>query len=171
MRSTDQRSDRRVRTLVVVAVLAAVVVVAIAVIAFVVTRGPGEEPHLSVTSGLVPESAELSSLYLTIDNAGGADHLVGVTTDAASLVDLHTSEGNVMVTTRSLAVPGHGRLALAPGGAHVMLDHLTRPLVAGDSFTVTLLFERSAPLSVPVEVVTYAELGQRLLPGAEASRP
>jgi len=141
------------------------------VVALVVTHGSNEPPRLSVTSGLAPESAELSSVYLRIDNAGGTDHLVGVATDAAGLVDLHSTDGNLMDTRGKLTVPGHATLSLEPGGAHIMLDHLAQPLTAGRTFTVTLSFARSEPITVPVEVVSYAELGRRLLPGAEAGRP
>jgi hypothetical protein len=44
------------------------------------------------------------------------------------------------------------RLALQPGGYHVMLGDLKRPLQAGDSFPLTLVFEKAGSIEVNVVV-------------------
>ena len=44
------------------------------------------------------------------------------------------------------------RLVLKPGGYHVMLIDLKRPLQAGESFPLTLDFEKSGTIEVNVVV-------------------
>jgi hypothetical protein len=41
---------------------------------------------------------------------------------------------------------------LAPQGTHIMLMDLPRPLVAGERFPLTLVFEHAGKLAVEVEV-------------------
>jgi hypothetical protein len=43
-------------------------------------------------------------------------------------------------------------VALAPGGLHVMLIGLTRPLAAGERVPLTLRFERAGAVTVEAEV-------------------
>lgn len=57
-----------------------------------------------------------------------------------------------MVPVEKVAVPAGGTVELKPGGLHIMLMDLKRPLAAGDRFTVTLRFERSGEQQVEVEV-------------------
>jgi copper(I)-binding protein len=47
---------------------------------------------------------------------------------------------------------------LNPGGAHVWLADLRRPLKTGDSFTLTLRFERAGERQVAVSVVAPTAL-------------
>ncbi len=43
-------------------------------------------------------------------------------------------------------------MALAPGGLHIMLLDLAKPLELGETFTITLTFESGATQDVTVEV-------------------
>ena len=72
---------------------------------------------------------------------------------------LHESalEGAVMRmrpidASEGLVVPSNGRLLLAPGGAHVMITGLRKPLRAGDRFNLTLLFDKGRPEKVAITV-------------------
>ena len=47
-------------------------------------------------------------------------------------------------------------VAFTPGGSHVMLVDLVEPLVAGDTFDVTLEFARADSVTLPVAVVESA---------------
>ena len=63
-------------------------------------------------------------------------------------------DGNIM---RMRPVPGidvaPGKpVELKPGGLHIMLVGLTRPLQAGESFPLTLTFQNAAPVTVIVKV-------------------
>ena len=50
------------------------------------------------------------------------------------------------------AVPAKGRLALAPGGGHVMLMGLKSGLKAGGTVPLTLKFERAGEVKLAVPV-------------------
>jgi copper(I)-binding protein len=53
-------------------------------------------------------------------------------------------------------IPAGGSVAFAPGGLHVMLMDLQRPMVEGESFTMTLMLEDGGeiPVEVPILGVT-----------------
>lgn len=122
-------------------------------------------PKIAASKGWARETgqAKAAAAYVTIENKGGADQLIGV---RASVGDarLHESslEGGVMrmrpvETGEGLSVPSNGKLALTPGGPHVMLTGLRKPLKAGDRFALTLLFDRSRPHQVTMTVKPATE--------------
>jgi copper(I)-binding protein len=47
-------------------------------------------------------------------------------------------------------------VTFTPGGKHVMLVDLAKPLVAGETFDVTLEFARADSVRLPVAVVEHA---------------
>ena len=106
----------------------------------------------------LPAVSTNGAAYMTVMNQGNApDRLVSVSTPAAMKAELHnhTMEGGVMKMRRVEAVdivPGKASI-LEPGGLHVMLMGLERPLVDGESFPLTLNFERAG--SVEVEVMIF----------------
>ena len=51
-----------------------------------------------------------------------------------------------------LQVPAKGTVVLKPGSYHVMLIGLKNALKAGDSFPVTLVFEKAGNVSITVPV-------------------
>jgi len=55
-----------------------------------------------------------------------------------------------------LPIPAGGSLALAPGGAHLMLIGLDEPIHEGDQVTLTLEFANAAPIEVAVPVAAEA---------------
>lgn len=103
-----------------------------------------------------PPNVETAAAYARIDGAGTADRLVSARTEAAERVEIHThvNQNGVMTMTRidALAVPATGSATLAPGGDHLMLIGLRRPLAAGDTVTFTLVFEKSGEVTVPFTV-------------------
>ena len=86
--------------------------------------------------------------YLSITNKGrGADRLIAAASAAAARVSIHESRmvGSVM-TMRALdavAIPAGATALFRPGGLHLMLEGLKRPLKAGERVTVTLIFARA----------------------------
>lgn len=97
--------------------------------------------------------------YMTIANAGDAPiRLVGATTDAAAVVEIHemAEEDGVMrmrPLTDGLEIPAGGSVALEPGGYHLMMHGLTADLLAGASFELELEFEGADDIEVRVPVV------------------
>ena len=96
-------------------------------------------------------------IYLGIENRGAADdRLVAVSTPLATKVEFHQStmeEGiHRMEQVESIVVPAGGTVELAPGGLHIMLIGLKAPLVAGESFPMTLVFVRGGRIEVEVKI-------------------
>lgn len=95
--------------------------------------------------------------FLTLDNAGrGADSLIGASSPVAAKVEFHAHQHQdglmKMQPQPSVELPAGQSVAFNPGGLHLMLVGLKAPLVAGQSFPVTLLFAKSGPVSVTVTV-------------------
>ncbi|MBV9248938.1 MAG: copper chaperone PCu(A)C [Acetobacteraceae bacterium] len=86
-------------------------------------------------------------VYLTATDNGAPDRLLGVSTPVAERAELHESfaQGGVMKMRPVDAAPiAPGKpLRLAPGGNHIMLMGLKRPLKEGDTFPITLKFEHA----------------------------
>ncbi len=97
------------------------------------------------------------AVYVTLRNfVSHPDALLRATSPAAERVELHETlrEGDVMRMrpVAKLAVPAGGVLAMKPGGFHIMLINLRRPLHPGDRIPITLTFAHAAPLSLDVPV-------------------
>ena len=117
-------------------------------------------PKLSTQDGWARETGQsgAAAAYFTVLNGGGADELVGVraTVGQAALHESSLVDGVARMRPldpkEGLVVPSNGRLRLAPGGAHVMITGLDRPLKAGDRFALTLLFDKARPEKVEIAV-------------------
>nr|WP_294556419.1 copper chaperone PCu(A)C [uncultured Rhodopila sp.] len=101
-------------------------------------------------------SAQAAAIYLTITDHGPADRLVGVATPVAGKAQLHETihEGTVtkMRPAAGIAVPPGATLSLAPGGYHIMLTELKQPLTDGQSFPLSLTFEKAGTVETTVTV-------------------
>jgi copper(I)-binding protein len=90
--------------------------------------------------GTVP-AQKSTGAFVTFESTEDAK-IVGVKSPAAKAAEIHASDMKDgvmhMRAIDTLALPAGKRVALAPGGRHVMLMGLARPLGQGDS--VPLLF-------------------------------
>ena len=90
--------------------------------------------------------------------------LVGVETDIAAMPQIHqtTTDANGIsrmgMVDRIEIAPGETR-ALEPGGAHVMLMRLQRPMKEGEKFTIKLRFESGEAVTVEVPIRGLAARG------------
>lgn len=104
-----------------------------------------------------PPGAGVAAVYLTIVGGDVADRLVAAQTDRAAMTQVHSvteSDGMArMRETSRVDVPAHASVVFAPGGLHLMLMNLAAPLVAGQTFGVTLTFEHSGTRKVDVAVL------------------
>ena len=102
-----------------------------------------------------PGKAENGAAYVTIVSPN-PDRLVSVSTPVAKKAELHTMtmNGTVMEMrpVTGIDIPAGQPVSLKPGGEHVMLLGLNRPLRAGETFPLTLTFEKAGPRAVTVTV-------------------
>jgi copper(I)-binding protein len=104
-----------------------------------------------------PPGSSVAAVYLVIDNQGPqADRLLKLKSPIAASAEVHRSsvEGGMtrMRPVSVLHIAQGERVEFAPGGLHVMLMELRKPLVAGQSFELELQFEVAGPRRVMVVV-------------------
>lgn len=99
---------------------------------------------------------DVGAVYMTIDGGAKGDRLVSASTPRAAMVHLHTvEESNGVARMRPVEgvdVPAAGHVVLAPKGTHIMLMGLERPLVAGETFPLSLRFEKAGAQTLDVVV-------------------
>jgi copper(I)-binding protein len=96
--------------------------------------------------------------YLVIYNKGYApDRLTAITSPVAQRVSMHESKvaGGfaTMTNLRSVEIPARTTVTFAPGGLHIMLEALRRPLAVGDRVPITLWFNVSGPVRTNLVVM------------------
>ena len=120
-----------------------------------------ENPYARATVANQPAGGA----YITIENKGkAADKLVAASSPVAKSVEIHTMtmDGNVMKMREvgKLEIPASGRIEMKPGeGYHLMLMGLRQPLKAGESFPLTLTFEKAGKAEVKVKVQEKKDAG------------
>lgn len=95
--------------------------------------------------------------YMTLRNGGGAaERLLSAASPAARAVELHTHirDGDVMRMrpVADVPIPPGGMVAFEPGGLHLMLIGLARPLREGERVPLTLSFARAGRVEVELVV-------------------
>ena len=112
-----------------------------------------------------PAGARMGAIYLTIESVAG-DRLTGaeVPTSVAAATEIHEtvvvadssgSEGGGRMMMRPVAfieLPPGETVQLKPGGYHIMLFDLKKPLKAGDHVKLTLVFEKAGRRKVTAAV-------------------
>jgi periplasmic copper chaperone A len=121
-----------------------------------------------------PGKTEVGAVYLTIESPI-ADRLTGLSTPVASIAQVHTMtmEGGVMKMSRvaGLDLPAGQPIKLAPGAMHIMLIGLTDKLYPGQSFPLTLLFEKAGKMEVTVSVAPVGAMGPEKATGDSMPMP
>jgi periplasmic copper chaperone A len=85
------------------------------------------------------------------------DRLVGGSTPVARRTDLMTMKGGsgamAMDYVKAIDVAPGAPVSLNPAGLHVWLEGLDKPLKAGETFPLTLRFEKAGARQVTVKVI------------------
>jgi len=105
----------------------------------------------------LPPNAPAGAAYFTLHNQGSqADRLIGASTSRAQKSELHThvQQNGLMKMQQipAVEIPADGEVVFQPGGNHVMLFGLGKPLTAGEQFPLTLEFEKAGKVEVQVQV-------------------
>lgn len=99
---------------------------------------------------------DVGAAYMVIEGGSRSDRVLNVSSPRAAMVHLHTVEERDGVATmralEAIEVPAGQRIELAPKGLHLMLMGLDGPLVAGQSFPITLRFATAGERTVNVLV-------------------
>jgi periplasmic copper chaperone A len=108
----------------------------------------------AMTEAKLTNSAAYMRLF---DRGTEPDELISASSPVAGKVELHVFnvENGVYGMHRVIAIrvsPGAAATVLEPGGAHVMLEGLKRPLKEGETFPLSLTFKKAGELNVDVKV-------------------
>ena len=113
-------------------------------------------------SRAMPPGAKVAVGFMQLRNAGAADRVAGASSPAAGRVEMHVTvrDGDVMKMREvtSFEIPAGGSFELKPGGAHLMLLDLKRPLKKGEKVPLTLKLEKGGALKLELSV---EEMGAR----------
>ena len=112
-----------------------------------------EEPWIRATT----PGAKVAAGYMTIRNKSAQpERLVGGSSPVAGKVEthIHIKDGDVvrMREVKGYDIPANGVFELKPGGAHLMLVDVKRPLKEGEKVSLVLKFEKSGEVKVDFEV-------------------
>jgi copper(I)-binding protein len=101
--------------------------------------------------------AKVGAGYFTIRNQSAApDRLIGASSAVAARVETHVVEkqGEIlrMREVKGYEVPAKGSFELKPGGAHLMLVDIKRPLKEGEKLPLVLRFQNAGEVKAELEV-------------------
>ena len=104
-----------------------------------------------------PPGAKTAAGYMLIRNKSAQpERLAGGSSSVAGKVEthVHIKDGDVlrMREVKGYDIPAKGTFELKPGGAHLMLVDLKRPLKEGEKVPLVLKFEKSGEVKVEFEV-------------------
>lgn len=135
--------------------------------------GATGEPDLEVgTARSSPRISGAAQIVLDVTNHGdGDDTLSEVTTPAAVGTEIHLTtldDGRAtMEVVDDVPIPAGETTSFRPGGLHLMLTVPDETVEVGGTFELTLRFERTGEITVPVQVVENHELLEPPDDGAE----
>ena len=106
---------------------------------------------------------KVGGVYMEIVSSRDA-RLVGVSSPAAGSAEVHsmTMDGGTMRmrAVEALDLPAGTPVRLAPGGYHVMLFDLKKPLVAGQKVPLTLVIEETGGRVYKIKVSAIVRAGE-----------
>lgn len=127
-----------------------------------------EEPTVIVEGAWSRASIGMNrpgAAYMTIRNLGAeTETLVGIRTDLAMMPEIHLSATNeqgvsTMTPMGDIEIAPDEAVALEPGGLHVMLMRLSRPMIERETFALTLVFADGDEAKVEVPILGIAARG------------
>jgi copper(I)-binding protein len=112
------------------------------------------------TTGMQPKegSGPATGAFMLIkNNSNTADKLIKAESDAAKMVQIHLSEVDAngvtsMHEVEGVDIPAGGSAELKTGSYHVMLIGLKQDIQAGDTISITLIFQNAGKVTIEAPV-------------------
>lgn len=108
-------------------------------------------PYARASIGHAPNSA----VFFELENKGDKDLLLTsakISQEIAQEAQIHTHkhEDGMMKMMRiaHLKIPAHSKISFAPGGNHIMLLNLTKPLKVGEQIELSLGFDDNSSIEL-----------------------
>lgn len=141
------------------------------------STGPDENTSMASTVAFNDPWASsadtgMAAVFGTFNNSGSRDAvIIAGESPAAARVEIHevAPDAGGSMTMRpkegGITVPAGGATELAPGGDHLMLMELTRPLAAGADVSLTVTFEDGSTLPITAQIRDFAGANESYSPG------
>jgi copper(I)-binding protein len=101
--------------------------------------------RIRTENGRAVRQGDVAHVYFDVNSTGKyGDIIVGVVAPVAKQAQL--VNGSTQVTR--LEIPGATTVKFVPDGPHIVLADLPRPLTKGETFILTLQFEKSGGIGV-----------------------
>lgn len=102
------------------------------------------------------QTGQMTGAFMEIKNKGAADKLISASSDGAKATELHMTQMKdgtmAMRQMPAMEIPADGELKLKPGGYHIMLINLNRPLTVGETLPIKLKFEKAGEVTVNAKI-------------------
>lgn len=121
----------------------------------------GDEPAVVIDNARARfTTTDLGAVYFDVRVTGAGDALVAASAEIADDAQLHeiaTVDGSAMMreVEGGIAIAPGGSVSLRPGGYHVMLLGVAEVPAPGETFALTLEFERAGRVTVDVAVEAF----------------
>lgn len=121
----------------------------------------GDEPAVVIDNARARfTTTDLGAVYFDVRVTGAGDALVAASAEIADDAQLHeiaTVDGSAMMREVEGGIPiaPGGSVSLRPGGYHVMLLGVAEVPAPGETFALTLEFERAGRVTVDVAVEAF----------------
>ena len=121
----------------------------------------GDEPAVVIDNARARfTTTDLGAVYFDVRVTGAGDALIAAATEIAEDAQLHeiaTVDGSAMMREVAGGIPiaPGGSVSLRPGGYHVMLLGVAEVPAPGETFALTLEFERAGRVTVDVAVEAF----------------
>ncbi|WP_418060073.1 copper chaperone PCu(A)C [Pimelobacter simplex] len=134
------------------------------------------EAALTVTDPWVKAAPSgMTAAFGTLVNEGTSDLTVAsASTDVNEMTELHETveneDGSMAMRPKEggFVIPAGGSLTLQPGGDHLMLMGLTKPLEAGTTVTITLTLGDGTTTEVEATVKAFDGADEKYQSGGES---
>lgn len=106
-----------------------------------------------------PPGLPNSAAFMSVENNTNKDiAIIKATSEVSKVVELHThsmKDGVMkMYQVPKIDIPANGKTELKPGGFHVMLIGLNKPLKEGEEITLTLEFSNGETTTIKAPIKT-----------------
>lgn len=105
----------------------------------------------------------MTAAFGNLENTGDHDVTVtSVSTPGSTKLELHETVANetgqmiMREKTGGFTIPAHGNLVMEPGGNHIMLMDIVKPLKAGEDTTFTLVFSDDSTYEFRATIKDYS---------------
>ena len=118
-------------------------------------------PEISIEeldAKLSPIIVGSGSVFMKIKNVGnGEDALLRARINIDNtIVELHENQDGKMAKTDRILIPSKSIVLLRPASYHIMIYRMPKTVQEGDQFALTLLFEKTGVVSIPLKFTSDA---------------